>query len=148
VAENQSERTALLEHTSGIVAAYVAKNAIPGSDLPNVLRTVYGKLADLGKPPVKPEPERAPAVPINRSVRPEFVVCLECGKKQKMLKRHLATAHGLTTDAYRALWGLAYDYPIVAPNYAEVRRTMAKKFGLGRKAAEPAKPSPRRRNTS
>ncbi len=117
----------LLEHTTRIVAAHVANNPIAVTDVPGLIATVHQALAALG-----PE-EPAPAVPIKQSVKPEYIVCLDDGKKLKMLKRHLRTAYNMTPDDYRKRWGLPSDYPMVAPNYAATRSKLAKKIGLGRK---------------
>ena len=124
----------LLVFTSGVVAAYVSNNSISTSDLPELIQSVYGKLSSLGAP-AEPEVKQDPAIPIKRSVKKDAITCLECGRDQKMLKRHLATAHGLTPEEYRAKWRLPHDYPLVAPDYAEKRRSLAKQIGLGRKPA-------------
>ncbi len=121
----------LLEHTTRIVAAHVANNPIAVTDVPGLISTVHQALATLG--PEEPAPRPEPAVSIKQSVKPEYVVCLEDGKKQKMLKRHLKTAHDMTPDDYRKRWGLPSDYPMTAPNYAKQRSALAKKIGLGRK---------------
>ncbi len=121
----------LLELTTKIVAAHVANNAIAATDMPGLIATVHETLATLG--PEEPAPRPEPAVSIKQSVKPEYIVCLEDGKKQKMLKRHLKTAHSMTPDDYRKRWGLPRDYPLVSPNYAAVRGKIAKKIGLGRK---------------
>ncbi len=118
----------LLELTTKIVAAHVSHNAMPATDLPRLIATVHETLATLG-----PEPKPTPVVPINQSVKPEYIVCLEDGTEHKMLKRHLKTAHGMTPDDYRKRWGLPLDYPLVSPNYAATRSELAKKIGLGRK---------------
>jgi predicted transcriptional regulator len=123
----------LITLTSDIVAAHVSNNNVPLDDLPSLITNVYGALAGLGSvEPVKEEkPE--PAVSVRASVKPDYIVCLEDGKKLKMLKRHLMTHYNMTPDEYRARWNLPADYPMVAPNYAEKRRELAKKIGLGRK---------------
>ncbi len=123
----------LITLASDIVAAHVSNNSVAVSDLPVLITSVYGALASLGQvaPVVDVLPE--PAVSIRSSVKPDFIVCLEDGKKLKMLKRHLMTHYNLTPDQYRARWNLPGDYPMVAPNYAEKRRELAKKIGLGRK---------------
>ena len=95
------------------------------------------------KPPAEPV-KKTPAVPVKKSVTSDAIVCLECGKQQKMLKRHLFTAHGTTPDEYRAKWQLGYDYPMIAPAYAEMRQAIAKKIGLGRKPGKTAKPAAKR----
>jgi predicted transcriptional regulator len=124
------QRGELVELTATIVEAHVSNNEIPVADLPGLIGSVYETLAEVGKG-VAPRPE--PAISVKRSVRPGYIVCLEDGLKHKMLKRHLRTAHELTPDAYRKRWGLAPDYPLVAPKYAELRSKLAKKIGLGRK---------------
>ncbi len=127
----------LLEHTTRIVAAHVSHNAMPAADLPRLIATVHETLAKLGTEEAAPRPE--PAVPIKQSVKPEYIVCLDDGKKLKMLKRHLRTAYNMTPDDYRTRWGLPRDYPMVAPNYAKKRSELAKKIGLGRKPGTKAK---------
>jgi predicted transcriptional regulator len=119
--------------TADIVAAHVSNNSVAVSDLPILIAQVHGALSNLisGTPAPLPRPE--PAVSIRSSVKPEYIICLEDGKKLKMLKRHIMTRYGLTPDAYRARWGLPADYPMVSPNYAETRRGLAMKIGLGRK---------------
>lgn len=124
----------LLEHTTEIVAAHVANNPVPVSDLPELIRQVYNTLAqvDASASPQAEKPQ--PAVPIKRSVTPDYLICLEDGKKLKMLKRHLKTAYDMSPEDYREKWGLPHDYPMVAPNYAAQRSTLAKKIGLGTRA--------------
>ncbi len=121
----------LLEHTTKIVAAHVSHNPMPAADLPRLIATVHETLAKLGTEEAAPKPK--PAVPIKQSVKPEYIVCLDDGKKLKMLKRHLRTAYNMTPDDYRKRWGLPGDYPPVSPNYAKQRSELAKKIGLGRK---------------
>ena len=129
--------TALLGLTGEIVSAYVSKNAIPVSDIPALIGSVHQSLASLGLPqgPAEAPADLKPAVPVKKSVTPDYIVCLEDGKKLKMLKRHLNTAYGLTPDEYRSKWGLPSDYPMVAPNYAKSRSEMAVTIGLGRSKA-------------
>ncbi len=127
----------LLEHTTRIVAAHVANNAMPAADLPRLIATVHETLAKLGTEEAARKPKLA--VSIKQSVKPEYIVCLEDGKKQKMLKRHIKTSHNMTPDEYRKRWGLPSDYPIVAPNYAKQRRALAKKIGLVRKTGTKVK---------
>ena len=145
--DDASKHEEVIVLTSGVVAAYVSNNSISTNDLPELIQSVYGKLSSLGAP-AEPEVKQDPAVPIKRSVKKDAITCLECGKDQKMLKRHLATAHGLTPEEYRAKWHLPYDYPIVAPDYAEKRRSLAKQIGLGRKPAAAKKAPPKRRASS
>ena len=123
----------LITLTSDIVAAHVSNNSVSVDDLPSLITNVFGALSGLGN--VAPAAEKAPepAVSIRASVKPDHIVCLEDGKKLKMLKRHLMTHYNLTPEQYRARWNLPADYPMVAPNYAEKRRELAKKIGLGRK---------------
>lgn len=123
----------LITLTSDIVAAMVSNNSVSVDDVPSLISNVYGALAGLGAPSAEPEAMPEPAVSIRSSIKPDFIVCLEDGKKLKMLKRHLMTHYNMTPDQYRARWNLPADYPMVAPNYAEKRRELAKKIGLGRK---------------
>ena len=132
VKEESAMNEMLIALTSDIVAAHVANNNVAVSDLPLIIKNVHGALSGLsGKTAQQARPE--PAVPIKSSIKPDYVVCLEDGKKLKMLKRHLMTHYGMTPDEYRVKWGLPRDYPMVAPNYAEQRRKLAKAIGLGRK---------------
>ncbi|MER8626104.1 MucR family transcriptional regulator [Mesorhizobium sp. M1143] len=135
--EHDHARTALIELTAEIVSAYVSKNAVPVSALPELIESVNSSLSKIGQTLEEPKPALTPAVNPKRSVTPDYIVCLEDGKKFKSLKRHLDTHYGLTPDAYRTKWGLPTDYPMVAPNYAAARSQLAKASGLGRKA--PAK---------
>ena len=123
----------LITLTSDIVAAHVSNNSVSSEEVTALITNVYGALAALGKADPAPEPMPEPAVSIRASIKPDHIVCLEDGKKLKMLKRHLMTHYNLTPDQYRARWGLPSDYPMVAPAYAEKRRELAKKIGLGRK---------------
>lgn len=133
----------LLALTADIVSAHVGNNSVGVGDLPALIVSVHAALANLGAPAVEEAPAKAPAVSIRASIRPDYLVCLEDGKKLKMLKRHLMTHYQLTPAAYRAKWNLPADYPMVAPNYAESRRALAKAIGLGRKKeAAPAAPPP------
>ena len=128
------EQAETLRLASDIVAAYVSNNAISAGDVPGIIRTVHDTLKELGNQTEPQEPERTPAVPVRKSVTPEYIICLEDGKKLKMLKRYLRSQYGLTPEEYRARWGLPADYPMVAPNYAEKRSRLAKEIGLGRTA--------------
>jgi len=123
----------LLRMTTEVVSAYVSNNVLPAQQIPEVITTVYGSLNELNAPAEeeKPAPQK-PAVPIRRSVHDDYIVCLEDGKKLKMLKRHLRSNYNMTPDEYRAKWNLPSDYPMVAPNYARQRSDFAKKIGLGR----------------
>lgn len=131
---DQAPTADLLGLTAEIVAAHVSNNPVALADLPNLIQDVYRTLSAVGRPVAEPEPERPqPAVPVKKSITPEYLVCLEDGKKLKMLKRHLQTSYNLTPDQYRERWGLPSDYPMVAPNYAKHRSSLAKKIGLGTK---------------
>lgn len=133
----------LLALTAEIVAAHVANNSVGLGDLAPLIGNVHAALAGLGAPaPAVAEPEQKPAVSVRTSVKPDGITCLEDGKKFKTLKRHLRTDHGMTPEEYRAKWKLPPDYPMVAPAYAETRRAMAVRIGLGRKPGQ--KPSPRK----
>jgi len=123
----------LITLTSDIVAAHVSNNNVPLEDLPSLITNVYGALAGLGGVEPVQEEKPEPAVSVRASVKPDYIVCLEDGKKLKMLKRHLMTHYNMTPEEYRQRWNLPADYPMVAPNYAEKRRELAKKIGLGRK---------------
>ena len=123
----------LITLTSDIVAAHVSNNSVSLADLPTLISNVHTALAGLGQNEPAPEPMPEPAVSIRSSVKTDHIVCLEDGKKLKMLKRHLMTRYNMTPDQYRTRWNLPADYPMVAPAYAEKRRELAKKIGLGRK---------------
>lgn len=125
-----SANDGVIEMTARIVASYVGNNAVAEGDLPQVISVVHAAIGELSGGPVTPE--QKPAVPIRQSVKPDYIVCLEDGRKLTMLKRHLATAYGMTPEEYRAKWKLPPDYPMVAPNYAKRRSELAKKFGLGK----------------
>jgi len=125
----------LITLTADIVTAHVANNNVDGETLPSLIQNVYGALAGLGaKTQTEDRPE--PAVSVRASVKNDHLVCLEDGKKMKMLKRHLMTDHGMTPEEYRERWNLPADYPMVAPDYADKRRELAKKIGLGRKPGQ------------
>ena len=126
----------LITLTSDIVAAHVSNNNVDVSDVPTLISNVYLALSDLGNGSGGAEEAPDPAVSIRSSVKKDHLVCLDCGKKMKMLKRHLSTEHDLTPDEYRARWNLSVDYPMVAPDYAATRRDLAKKIGLGRKPGQ------------
>ena len=130
--DNDNQDT-LIALTADIVAAHVSNNSVAVNDLPNLIANVHGALASLGASDAPPEVKPEPKVPVRSSVKPDYIVCLEDGKKLKMLKRHLMTRYSMTPDQYRQKWGLAADYPMVAPNYAEQRRSLAKSIGLGTK---------------
>jgi predicted transcriptional regulator len=131
---SEQDSADLLGLTARIVAAHVGHNAIQNEALPALIRSVYASLAGIATP-AQPVGMPQPAVPVKRSVFPDYLVCLEDGKKLKMLKRHLQTSYGMTPLQYRERWSLPHDYPMVAPNYAERRSVLAKSFGLGRPKA-------------
>jgi predicted transcriptional regulator len=141
---SDSAPSSLLEHAAKIVSAHISNNSVQAADLPALIQKVYTALTTLGSEPAQATEKREPAVPVRKSVFPDYIICLEDGKKLKMLKRHLMTSYSLTPDAYRERWGLPSSYPMVAPSYAERRSALAKSIGLGRKPAaaiggEPAK---------
>jgi len=123
----------VLSLTAEIVAAHVSNNTVPLADLPTLIQQVFQTLSTIGTGTQEP-PRPEPAVPIKKSVTPDYIICLEDGKKLKMLKRHLKTAYNMTPDKYRERWGLPPDYPMVAPNYAKQRSQLARELGLGTKA--------------
>ena len=124
----------LLALTTEIVAAHVSNNTVALGDLPQLINQVYNSLANIGSVPAAPAVRPKPAVSVKKSVQPDYIVCLEDGKKLKMLKRHLKTAYNMSPEGYRERWGLAPDYPMVAPNYAQQRSRLAKEIGLGTRA--------------
>jgi predicted transcriptional regulator len=129
----------LVTLTADIVSAHVSNNSVAVSDLPLLIQNVHGALASLGKASAEPDIRQEPAVSIRASIKPDYIVCLEDGQKLKMLKRHLMTHYQMTPEQYRAKWKLPADYPMVSPNYAEQRRSLAVKIGLGRKPRVKAK---------
>ena len=133
MAESNELNETLITLTADIVSAHVSNNSVAVNDLPQLIQNVHGALAGLGAAAEEAPAKLEPAVSIRSSIKPDYVVCLEDGKKLKMLKRHLMTHYQMTPDEYRQKWGLNADYPMVAPNYAEQRRTLAKKIGLGTK---------------
>ena len=137
MAEEQDYDT-LLTLTADIVAAHVSNNSVAVNDLPNLISNVHGALTGLSGR-AAPEAKLEPKVPVRSSIKPDYIVCLEDGKRLKMLKRHLMTHYQMTPDQYRQKWGLNSDYPMVAPNYAEQRRTLAKAIGLGTKRRKTGK---------
>ena len=124
-------RSFLLERTTDIVSAYAGHNRLANTELPDLIASVFNAVASLR--PTDVEPAQDPAVPIVKSVTRNVIFCLECGKAQKMLRRHLARSHGLTPEAYREKWGLSSIYPMVSADYSELRRKIAEEIGLGRK---------------
>ncbi len=148
----------VLEFAAQIVSAHVSNNSVQASALPDLIQQVYKALTMVGSEPA-PTEKLEPAVPLKKSVFPDYIVCLEDGKKLKMLKRHLMTSYGMTPEAYRERWGLPSNYPMVAPSYAERRSALAKSIGLGRKPSgagatvdeageAPAKPAKRGRKAA
>ena len=135
MAESEND-TSSLELVSKIVSAYVSNNSLPPGELPQLIWTVHGALEGPGQ---AASSSPAPAVPIKKSVTPDYVICLEDGKKLKMLKRHLRTSYDMSPDEYRKKWRLPTDYPMVAPKYAAKRSELAKKIGLGRKVGSKVK---------
>jgi predicted transcriptional regulator len=144
----QASAPDLLGLTAEIVSAHVSNNPVSLVDLPSLIQEVYKTLANVGAPPPKQEAERPqPAVPVKKSITPEYLICLEDGKRLKMLKRHLQTAYNMSPDQYRERWGLGPDYPMVAPNYAKHRSSLAKKIGLGTKPRNRGRSMGQRRDT-
>ncbi|TPN81008.1 transcriptional regulator [Mesorhizobium sp. CU2] len=145
--ENEAASADLVGLTADIVSAYVSKNAVPVAGLPELIALVHSSLSGVGHPVGVEQPKQEPAVNPRRSVTPDYIICLEDGKKFKSLKRHLGVHYGLTPDEYRAKWGLKSDYPMVAPNCAAQRSALAKSSGLGRKSAvKPAKGNGKKRS--
>lgn len=136
---------ALIELTADVVSAYVSNNPVPVSDLPALIGQVHAALkGTIGNVPAEIPEALKPAVPIRKSVTPDYLICLDDGKKFKSLKRHLSSRYGLTPEEYRAKWSLPSDYPMVAPNYAATRSALAKTMGLGRKPKEVEAPAPKK----
>lgn len=129
--EYNLDRKYMVSLSATLVAAYVSENTVAIADIPKLITTIYDALSSLGKPKLEVAEHKEPAVPIKKSVTPDYIVCLEDGKKMKMLKRHLKKEFGLTPEQYRVKWGLPPEYPMVAPNYAAKRSEFAKKIGLG-----------------
>jgi predicted transcriptional regulator len=143
--EQAATRSELLSLTTEIVTAHLSNNSASGSEVVGLIQSVFDTLTALASDE-KPAPVAlTPAVPIRRSVTDDYIVCLEDGKKLKMLKRHLMTAYGMTPEQYRAKWGLPSTYPMVAPSYTRTRQELAKKIGLGRKPARAPAPKTRKR---
>ena len=129
---DNSQNSDVLGLTAQIVSAHVSNNSVAPDALPALIQDVYRTLSGVGREPAQPDKPQ-PAVPVKKSVFPDHIVCLEDGKKLKMLKRHLKTAYNMTPEQYRERWGLPPEYPMVAPNYARHRSSLAKKIGLGTK---------------
>jgi len=142
--QNRPNPSDLLTLTTEIIAAHVGHNAVAPADVPALIQSVHQALAAVGGAAPVAEPAQQPAVPIRRSVQPDHLVCLEDGRKMKMLKRHLMTAYGMTPDDYRQKWGLPASYPMVAPSYAQRRSALAKEIGLGKGSRRDAPPAAKR----
>lgn len=132
----QQSKAELLEMTTDIVASFVANNPMPANGLPDLIKTVHETVLDLATDAPAAPPRPDPAVPISKSITPDHIICLEDGRKLKMLKRYLRTRFDLTPEEYRMRWGLPSDYPMVAPNYTKRRSAFAKEIGLGKKRAD------------
>ena len=134
------EKPELLEMTADIVSAYVGNNTVSAETLPSLIANIHAALSQVTTGAVEPEPEpKEPAVPIRKSIAPDYLICLEDGRKFKSLKRHLRTKYDMSPEEYRTKWGLAKDYPMVAPNYAKARSDLAKQMGLGQGGRKPAR---------
>ena len=131
---DQAKPSELLALTTNIVAAHVSHNSVAVPDLPRLIREVHDTLASVSGAGGRETERPTPAVAIKKSVTPDFIICLDDGKKLKMLKRHLKTSYNMTPEQYRERWGLSADYPMVAPNYAKQRSRLAKQIGLGTRA--------------
>lgn len=147
--QSEAQNLDLVGLTADIVSAYVSRNAVPVTGLAELIASIHASLSGIGKQAVADQPKQEPAVNPRRSVTPDFIVCLEDGKKFKSLRRHLDVHYGMTPQQYREKWNLPRDYPMVAPNYAAQRSALAKASGLGRKpAAGPASKAKRRSRRS
>ena len=134
------EKPELLEMTADIVSAYVGNNTVSAETLPSLIANIHAALSQVTTGAVEPEPEpKEPAVPIRKSIAPDYLICLEDGRKFKSLKRHLRTKYDMSPEEYRTKWGLAKDYPMVAPNYAKARSDLAKQMGVGHGGRKPAR---------
>jgi len=134
------DKTELLEMTADIVSAYVGNNSVSATDLPGLIANIHAALSQVSTGVVEAAPEpREPAVPVRKSISPDFLICLEDGRKFKSLKRHLRTKYDMSPEDYRAKWNLPKDYPMVAPNYAKARSDLAKQMGLGQGGRKPAR---------
>jgi predicted transcriptional regulator len=136
------DREVLITLTADVVAAHVSNNDVAADQLPGLISSIYQAFSSLGVEPALTEVKSEPAVSIRASIKPDYVACLECGKKLQMLKRHLSADHGISVEEYRQRWELAADYPLVAPNYTTKRRDLAKSIGLGRKPKSTSKSAP------
>jgi predicted transcriptional regulator len=134
------DKSELLEMTADIVSAYVSNNTLPADGVPGLIASIHATLSSVAGGAPEPVAEvKDPAVPVRKSITPDFLICLEDGRKFKSLKRHLRTKYNMSPEEYRAKWGLAKDYPMVAPNYAKARSELAKSMGLGQGGRKPAK---------
>ena len=134
------DNSQLLEMTADIVSAYVGNNNVQAVEVPGLISSIHAALSQVSGGAVEPEPEpKEPAVPIRKSITPDYLICLEDGRKLKSLKRHLRTKYNMSPEEYRAKWGLPKDYPMVAPNYAKARSDLAKQMGLGQGGRKPAR---------
>ena len=140
MSDSETSSATLIELTADIASAYVSNNAVSAADLPSLIKNIHGALSGMG---VEPEPVEAapkePAVPVRRSITPDYLICLEDGRKFKSLKRHLRTKYNMSPEEYRAKWNLPKDYPMVAPNYARARSELAKQMGLGQGGRQAAR---------
>jgi predicted transcriptional regulator len=133
------EKAEIIEMTADIVSAYVGNNSVSANDLPTLIQSVHRALSTVTGAQAEAQPApKEPAVPVKKSITPDYLVCLEDGRKFKSLKRHLRTKYNMSPEEYRAKWGLAKDYPMVAPNYAKARSDLAKQMGLGQGGRKPA----------
>lgn len=146
MADTNAADETLLTLTADIVAAHVSNNSVALNDLPNLIENVHQALSGISASGSASKEEPQPAVSVRASVKPDYIVCLEDGRRQKMLKRHLMTSHGMTPAEYREKWDLPADYPMVAPNYADQRRALAKSIGLGTKGRKPSGTITKRRS--
>jgi predicted transcriptional regulator len=145
MAEPVEDTTTVIEMAAEIVSAYVGNNSVGADQLPDLIRQVHGALTSVASGAVEAAPVKLePAVSVRKSINPEFLICLEDGRRFKSLKRHLRTKYDLSPDQYRAKWGLPRDYPMVAPNYAASRSALAKSMGLGQGGRKPAAPATKR----
>ncbi|TPM89667.1 MULTISPECIES: MucR family transcriptional regulator [unclassified Mesorhizobium] len=148
ISPEQDGQTDIVSIAAEIVAAYVSNNPLPIGELPKLIGDVHSALQGLGSPLTEPAAKQEPAVSVRKSVTPDFIICLEDGKKFKSLKRHIGVHYNLTPDEYRQKWSLPSDYPMVAPNYAATRSALAKSIGLGRKAATAPVAAEKRKRTA
>jgi predicted transcriptional regulator len=134
------DKAEIIEMTTDIVSAYLSNNSVSAAELPNLIQSVHRALStvSIGGEPVAPAP-KDPAVPLKKSITPDYLICLEDGRKFKSLKRHLRTKYNMSPEEYRAKWNLPKDYPMVAPNYAKARSDLAKQMGLGQGGRKPAR---------